>query len=115
MGPSVASYPLAKNLAPINFRLQLLTVKFVPASHAPFHALGAGPIPVSSKLLLSGQTPVSKTPMTTSLSPSDCGNKLLFWSSPRNSGVRVVWSSYFNSGKTEIIPGGFQVTRLPER
>uniref|UniRef100_A0A7C9AVC9 Uncharacterized protein n=1 Tax=Opuntia streptacantha TaxID=393608 RepID=A0A7C9AVC9_OPUST len=105
MGPSAASYPFEKYRAPANFRLQLDAWKLVPTSHVPFHVSGTGPIPLSSKLLLSGQTPVSSTPTTTSPAVPDSVNISGVRSSPRNDGVRVVWSSYLVSGKTDKIPG----------
>lgn len=40
-------------------------VKSCPASHSPRHRDGTGGMPPSSKLALSGQTPVSITPMMT--------------------------------------------------
>ncbi|MCI50590.1 hypothetical protein A2U01_0071834, partial [Trifolium medium] len=60
-----------------------------------------GPYPVSSKLLLSGQTPESITPTIRSSmlllddDDDDAGNIAGILSSPRNSGVRVVKSLYF--------------------
>ncbi|KAF1872496.1 hypothetical protein Lal_00016797 [Lupinus albus] len=59
-------------------------VKFVPVSHSPFHVAGIGPIPVSSKLLLSGQIPVSRTPTMTSLDELDSGKRSALLSRPRN-------------------------------
>jgi hypothetical protein len=56
----------------------LLQVKLVEAWQDPFHLLGGGPNPLSLKLSDSGQIPVSRTPITMSLSTADrltsCGN-----------------------------------------
>ena len=46
----------------MSFRLQLETLKRSPPWHTPVHRTGTGGIPRSSKLGLSGHTPVSSTP-----------------------------------------------------
>nr|GMD58608.1 hypothetical protein Ccrd_008785 [Ipomoea batatas] len=109
IAPALASYPMEKNLAPISFRLQFDALKLVPPSHAPFHELGTGPSPESSKLLISGQTPVSSTPMITSLSAAELGRKPAVSSIPKNIGVLVVCNSYFISGHTDRTPGRFSI------
>ncbi|KAF4350752.1 hypothetical protein G4B88_008689 [Cannabis sativa] len=69
-------------------------VVLLPTWHSPFHLVGGFPSPVSSKLLLSGHTPVSKTPITTSLTLSEVGKIDSLFPSPRNSGVRVAYETY---------------------
>ncbi|KAK2971859.1 hypothetical protein RJ640_000876 [Escallonia rubra] len=59
--------PLLNARAPISFLLQREALKSVPFSHVPFHLPGIGDIPLSLKLSLSGQIPVSNNPMITSL------------------------------------------------
>lgn len=98
--PLVASYPAEKYLAPMSLRLQDVAGKSLPATHWPFHFGGTGPRSPSLKLCLSGQIPVSMTPMTRSDPES------VSWSNPalsavlrpKNSGERVVWSRRTCSG-----------------
>ncbi|OAY69770.1 hypothetical protein ACMD2_22227 [Ananas comosus] len=84
-----------------------LRLKSRPTSHAPFHRAGTGPMPLSLKLGLSGQIPVSSTPTTASWSASTDDHTLLLTSGPmpRNSGLLVVCSSYTVSGSTDTTPG----------
>nr|CAB3497109.1 unnamed protein product [Digitaria exilis] len=46
----------------MSFRLQLEALKWSPPWHTPVHLTGAGGIPRSSKLGLSGHRPVSRMP-----------------------------------------------------
>lgn len=100
MGPTGdASYPPEKNRAPISLRLQLDPMKPCPSSHCPLHRVGIGPMLRSSKLLLSGQTPVSRNPMMV----SDPSSERLVrgevgLSRPRKEGDRVVWMCKVESG-----------------
>ncbi|KAF4363588.1 hypothetical protein F8388_002129 [Cannabis sativa] len=64
--PDAIWKPLAKLRAPMSFLLQRDELKSGPVSHSPRHRDGISGIPVSSKLLDSGHTPVSKTPTMTS-------------------------------------------------
>nr|CAB3485490.1 unnamed protein product [Digitaria exilis] len=77
--------------APMIFRLQWAVVKPRPVWHRPFHLAGTGPRPLSLKLGLSGHTPVSSTPTTTSWSARPADQMLLLISGlmPRKSGLRV--------------------------
>lgn len=55
----------------MSLRLQLVAGKSLVVTHWPFHLRGTGPRSRSLKLCLSGQTPVSMTPMTRSEPKSD--------------------------------------------
>ncbi|GER28237.1 protein kinase superfamily protein [Striga asiatica] len=93
------------DLAPTNFLLQLDFGKSIVPSHPPFQLLGMGPsCPSSLKLGCCGNTPVSRTPTTTSLTSWGSGRSELDFSRPRNRGVRVVWSVWIVSGITDITP-----------
>jgi len=50
---------LAYHRAPMIFRLQLVALNAAPAWHTPFHRLGTGPYPWSSKLRDSGHMPAT--------------------------------------------------------
>lgn len=86
-------WPLENNRAPINFRLQDITLKSFPFSHAPLHPAGTGRSPCSRSFFLSRHTLVSRTRTTTSLAVLAWGTRPLLLSRPWNSGVRVAWSS----------------------
>ncbi|KAJ0785755.1 hypothetical protein HanOQP8_Chr02g0046851 [Helianthus annuus] len=58
--------PLLKYRAPISFLLHKEELKWNPTSHSPFHLDGTELIPWSLKLSLSGQIPLSTSPMITS-------------------------------------------------
>ena len=77
----------------------LLQGKFMPPLQAPFHFLGTGPKPLSLKLLLSGQIPVSMMPTIISL--STLRFLVIDWLKPMKSQDLVVWSWSVLLGKTD--------------
>ena len=79
----------------------LLQVKLEETWQVPFHLVGGGPNPLSSKLVDSGQIPESSIPMIMSLSTvllSTCCGK------PMKSHDLVVCSLRFWFGNTETTP-----------
>uniref|UniRef100_A0A0A9D9U5 Uncharacterized protein n=1 Tax=Arundo donax TaxID=35708 RepID=A0A0A9D9U5_ARUDO len=64
--PFAARSPREKLRAPTSFLPHMLGGKSTPASHTPFHRAGHGGRSPPAKLGDSGQTLVSRTPMTTS-------------------------------------------------
>ncbi|KAK3220606.1 hypothetical protein Dsin_014576 [Dipteronia sinensis] len=84
-------------------RLQAAAVKSPEVTHCPFHLAGTGPRLRSLKLSLSGQIPVSMTPMTRSDPKSDSLRRVPALSvvfKPRNCGERVVCRWRTCSGMT---------------
>ncbi|CAO2823158.1 unnamed protein product [Amaranthus hypochondriacus] len=65
--PEAILYPCEKARAPMSFLLQTEGRNSGPDSHSPFHRVGTGGKPASLKELDSGQIPVSRTPIMTSL------------------------------------------------
>nr|CAB3487988.1 unnamed protein product [Digitaria exilis] len=98
--------------APMILRLQWAVVKPRPVWHRPFHLAGTGPRPLSLKLGLSGHTPVSSTPTTTSWSarPADQMLFLISGLMPRKSGLRVVCSCRTVSGSTATTPSASAIS-----
>ena len=77
-------------------------MKFSPAMQTPFHFLGGAPKPSSWKLADSGQIPVSRTPMMTSLSAA--GLWLEFSLKPIKSQDLVIRRWRVLLGKTDTTP-----------
>jgi len=74
----------------MSFRLHMEGVKSTPGSHAPRHRDGTGGMPASSKLALSGHTPLSIMPMMTPSPNLDAGHSPLAELRLRNSMECVV-------------------------
>jgi hypothetical protein len=101
--PCAASYPRRKILAPTSLLLQYAeALNSVVETQRPRNVLGGGGSDGSAAkdARSMGYTPVSRTPITTSVAPPDA------WSNPddsercRNDGVSVVCSYCITSGST---------------
>uniref|UniRef100_A0A0A9EXJ6 Uncharacterized protein n=1 Tax=Arundo donax TaxID=35708 RepID=A0A0A9EXJ6_ARUDO len=100
--PPPASWPRKKARAPMSLRLHIEEGKSVAlVSQLPCHRAGTGPRPASPKLGLSGQTPVSSTPMMTSEPPLPSASAALYGGRWRKEGERVVWSGRRTSSWTD--------------
>lgn len=78
----------------------------------PFHLLGGGPYPESSKLSDSGQTPVSSIPTIISLSTVVLS---AFSGKPKKSHDLDVWSCFFPFGNTETTPSMSECYQQPSK
>lgn len=81
--------------------IYLLQVKLEEAWQVPFHLVGGGPNPLSSKLADSGQIPLSSTP--TMMSRSIVALRT-FRGKPIKSHDLVVWRFLFRFGNTDATP-----------
>lgn len=106
-----APVPAVKVLAPTSLLLHMLALNRSPSTHRPFQLGRTGVSPMSLKLALSGQMPLSTKPMMTPSPKSVSGQMPESLSRPRKAGDLVVCRCTALSLNMPVTPGVFDRRR----